>query len=83
MTSKGALLCRYYYSVSAVLARHTTRLAHEMREGDYTRMQVALDETLERLVAVRTPSQLSHPPYLPVHKAPAVLLHITCSCITG
>lgn len=29
-----------------------------MREGDYVRMQVALDETLERLVAVRTPSLL-------------------------
>jgi hypothetical protein len=39
-----------------LLTRHATRLAHELREGDYIRMQVALDETLERLVAVRTPS---------------------------
>ena len=43
-----------------LLTRWATRLAHEMREGDYSRMQVALDETLERLVAVRTPSLLSH-----------------------
>jgi hypothetical protein len=40
-----------------------------MREGDHSRMQVALDETLERLVAVRSP--FIPPPLPPPELHPA------------